>query len=255
MPVGPLSHANLRVLADDPTYGDNATQRARMSIESTAKGNALVWTTTANDISQIAFTFELQTPFKRARMGFWMWFEEGFPLGDNIGGKIPGPAGTLLPVTKNPPSGGTTATDGWGGRLMFNGDTVGGNLASESELTAYVYDHLRSGQGQHATPPFPLSSGGVGTGIPIYVEQEIGMNTVGTEGSATQPTDGAHKLWVDGTLIYDVPRDWRRHAAVWGTHIQWSQFFGGDVTWAPTTGPWRFYIAQPTLTMLEAVPA
>lgn len=251
MATGALSLANMRTIMGDAALTDTTVFRDRLSLTSTAKGNAYTWTTTANDISQVVFQPKLSVPCLDMSFEYWFMFEPGFPLGDNIGGKMPGPGAVDIPVTRTPPSGGTIDDKGAAARNMFNGDNVGGNLTTDSELTSYLYRWDMSGIGYHGETAKggPMAIGVDGSGNSLgtwhHVKKRVSMNTVTTEGGSSPPADGKHQIWYDGVLRYDVPIAWRKWDAVRWTHIQWSSFFGGDVTWAPTTGPWKFYLAQP----------
>lgn len=147
----------------------------------------------------------------------------------DLGGKIPGLGGLFPGQGGGVPTGGTPSIYGWSGRSMFRRNNSAPTVSSA--WVGYVYDPQQPadqyGQDRATTKLFTWNTW-------FHIKQAYKMNTVTSEGSATPPANGVHRMWHNGVLCYEnLAQVYRRYAAARITHLVWDNFCGGnDVTFA-----------------------
>lgn len=144
-----------------------------------------------------------------------------------LGGKIPG-LGGVLPGKGSVPTGGDPSIYGWSGRSMFR--RYNPNPTVNGFWVGYIYDPTQPagsvGQDRTTNQLFTW-------GTWVHVKTYYKMNTVTTEGSSSPPADGIHRMWWNGTLVYEnLAQVYRYYAAARITHLVWDNFLGGnDPSW------------------------
>lgn len=249
LPTGPLTAANLRTYWGDPTMGVDSTKLPRCSIENTEKGKAFVWTGEGHgDQSPITFYPKLANQtFDKIKLSCWMRFDTGFDPG--LGGKICFGVGSYTDGTTNPPSGSTTPDPlGCSSRPMWLYDSVGGVITNRTEMIGYHYLPAATQINRHGDQnggPIDLGSASVLEDGWHYHEWYHEMNSTGTNGSATQPTDGIWRWTRDGLIRSEITNIvWRRYSDNHWTKLMIDSFWGGSVDWSPAGGPYKYQLAQ-----------